>query len=147
MLIRDFQPEDHKELFELWEELEMGGEERGDTLEVILETINRGGKLILMEDDEKNILIGSSWMTYDGRRLFLHHFGIKNEYQRKGHGLKLAFASLEFIKLKGQQVKLEVHKDNLAAKSLYEKVGFSAFTDYDIYMIRKPGNIDLQGFE
>ena len=34
------------------------------------------------------------------------------------------------------QVKLEVHKENYPAQRLYEKLGFFAFRDYDIYMIR-----------
>ena len=29
-------------------------------------------------------------MTWDGRRIYLHHFGILPEYQRKGLGRKLA---------------------------------------------------------
>ena len=37
----------------------------------------------------------------------------------------------------GRQVKMEVHKENFAAKKLYEKLGFFAFRDYDIYMIRE----------
>ena len=75
-------------------------------------------------------------MTWDGRRIYLHHFGILPEYQRQGLGRKLAEASLEWLREQGQQVKMEVHKKNHQAKKLYEKLGFFAFSDYDIYMIR-----------
>jgi len=146
MQFRDYHQGDFSELNHLWGELGMGGEERGDTEEIILRTLEMGGKLIIMEDDAGRI-IGSSWMTFDGRRLFLHHFGIKKTYQRKGLGTKLAIKSLEYIRSKGYQVKLEVHKNNLIAKKLYEKAGFFAFTDYDIYMIRKPGQINLKEHE
>jgi ribosomal protein S18 acetylase RimI-like enzyme len=147
MIIRDFLPEDYQQIFDLWVELDMGGLERGDTLEVLLQTIDKGGKLLIMEEPVKHSIIGSSWITNDGRRLFLHHFGIKKDYQGRGLGMKLAIASLKFIKEKGMQVKLEVHKENIAAKKLYEKTGFNAFTDYDIYMIRKPHEIDPAEFE
>lgn len=144
MLIRDFLPEDFSHVLTLWRELDMSSEERGDSEEIILQTIQHGGKLILMIDTETATLVGSSWMTFDGRRIFLHHFGIKKEYQRKGWGLKLALESIKFIKDKGYQVKLEVHKKNVAAKKLYEKLGFFAFTDYDIYMIRNTEEISLE---
>lgn len=141
MLVRDYQPEDYPVLMNLWLELGLSSVERDDNKEVILQTINHGGKLILLEDPKTGTLVGSSWMTFDGRRIYLHHFGIKKEFQRQGWGLKLAQESLKYIKKQGYQVKLEVHKDNLAAKKLYEKVGFFAFTDYDIYMIRRTENI------
>ena len=75
-------------------------------------------------------------MTWDGRRIYLHHFGILPDFQGRGFGTELAQKSLEWIRQTGQQVKLEVHKDNFKAKLLYEKLGFFAFRDYEIYMIR-----------
>ena len=81
-------------------------------------------------------VIGTSWMTFDGRRILLHHFGIHPEYQRKGIGLLLARESLKFVKQKGYQVKLEVHKNNHAAIELYKKLGFTYLGDYDVYIIR-----------
>ncbi len=137
MIIRDYKAVDFPELSLLWDDLGLGGIERGDTPEIIDQTISMGGKLLIMEDSEKGIIIGSSWMTFDGRRIFIHHFGIRKSYQGTGLGTLLTKESLKFIKNKGYQVKLEVHKDNNVAKYLYEKAGFFAFTDYDIYMIRK----------
>lgn len=137
MIIRDYKPVDYPALFSLWEELGLGGTERGDTADIIDQTISMGGKLLIMEDKNNNGIIGSSWMTFDGRRIFLHHFGIKKSHQGKGLGTTLTEESLKFIKHKGYQVKLEVHKDNLVAKRLYEKAKFIVFKDYDIYMMRK----------
>lgn len=141
MHFRDYRKDDFKEVSELWDELDMGGKERGDSAEIIDQTLSMGGKLIILEDESRMKIVGTSWMTFDGRRIFLHHFGIRAENQGKGWGAKLAMESLKFIRSKGNQVKLEVHKNNFVAKKLYEKAGFSAFTDYDIYMIRKPAEI------
>jgi len=129
--IRDYQPEDFASLIELWQETNLAQPERGDQ-----QCNDKGGRLLLMEETEKETIIGSSWMTWDGRRIYLHHFGILPSYQGLGLGTELAEKSLEWIREKGQQVKLEVHKENHAAKRLYEKLGFFAFRDYDIYMIR-----------
>ncbi len=141
MKVRDFQPEDYPHLLALWEELGLNSRERGDDLDTILRTIKLGGKLLVMEDPANGKIIGSSWMTYDGRRILLHHFGIKKSYQRKGLGFLLVKASLVYIKAHGSQVKLEVHKDNFAAQELYKKAGFFAFVDYDILMIRNVKDI------
>jgi len=134
--IRDYRPEDFASLLKLWQETNLAQPERGDNAEVIKRCNDQGGRLLLMEETENEIIIGSSWMTWDGRRIYLHHFGILPSYQGLGLGTELAEKSLEWIRQKGQQVKLEVHKENHAAKRLYEKLGFFAFRDYDIYMIR-----------
>ncbi len=134
--IRDYRPEDFETIYDLWVQTDLTQPERGDSAEVIERCIERGGRLLVMEDYEDGKIIGSSWMTWDGRRIYLHHFGILPAYQGRGLGTELARESLEWIRKTGQQVKLEVHKDNVAAKRLYEKLGFFAFRDYDIYMIR-----------
>ena len=76
----------------------MAKPERGDNEEVIERCNVRGGRLLIMEDTESGKLIGSSWMTWDGRRIYLHHFGILPGFQRMGLGTKLARKSLEWIR-------------------------------------------------
>lgn len=136
MKFQDYHPDDYSELYSFWEELGLTGPERGDTPEIISQTLKMGGKLLIMKDSVEQTIVGSSWMTFDGRRVFMHHFGILKSHQNKGLGSLLAKESMKFIRNMGYQVKLEVHKNNIAAKVLYKKLGFFAFTDYDIYMIR-----------
>jgi len=133
---RNFSEKDFQEIQKLWELTDMGGSERRDDAETILRCNQHGGHFIILDLPAENKIIGTSWMTWDGRRIFLHHFCIHPEYHRKGLGELLGAESLKFIKKKRAQVKLEVHKENLAAKKLYKKLGFFAFEDYDIYMIR-----------
>ena len=121
----------------------MGARERGDNLEIILQTIEHGGKLFVLLEEDTGRLVGSSWITFDGRRLFIHHFGISKEYRRKGWGTKLLKESLKFVKESGYQVKLEVHRNNIPAINLYQKVGFKSYSEYILHMIRKPGEIKL----
>ncbi len=133
---RDFSRQDFPEILKLWEINDMGGAERGDTADTILQCNSQGGHFIIMDLPGEKKIIGTSWMTWDGRRMFLHHFCIHPSYQKMGLGEMLGIESLKFIKKKNAQVKLEVHKENLPAKKLYKKLGFFAFEDYDIYMIR-----------
>lgn len=134
--LRDFSKKDFQEIRILWKLNDMGGSERGDDAETIMNCNQHGGHFIVMDLPTENKIIGTSWMTWDGRRIFLHHFCIHPDYQGLGLGELLGEESLKFIKNKKAQVKLEVHKKNTPAKKLYKKLGFFAFEDYDIYMIR-----------
>ncbi|MBN2697556.1 MAG: GNAT family N-acetyltransferase [Bacteroidales bacterium] len=143
MLIRDYRKGDYQEIAALWNETGVGNPARGDTEASVENCLSIGGRLLVMEDPAAGCIIGTSWMTFDGRRLFLHHFCIRPAYQGKGYGNQLTEASLGYIKSTGCQVKLEVHAGNRIARNLYEKYGFFNFEDYLIYMIREVKNIPL----
>ena len=136
-LIRDYRESDYASLLKLWNETELAQPERKDDSGVIKRCNDMGGCLLVLENATSGEIIGSSWMTWDGRRIYLHHFGIHPDWQNLGFGTKLAEASLDWISQTGKQVKMEVHKENNAAIRLYEKLGFFAFKEYDLYMIRE----------
>ena len=141
-IIRDYNcDDDFPEVESLWKETGIAGEERGDSPDSIRRCIQHGGRFLVLVDRQKNRLAGTSWLTFDGRRLHLHHFAIKPMYQNKKLGKRLGLATLEYIKETGYQVKLEVHKENHIAKKFYKKLGFFAFEDYDIFMIRNTNKI------
>ncbi len=134
-LIRDFKDPDFPQIAELWAKLDLGSPKRGDTLEVVQRTLGHGGIFLVLETAAGEI-IGTAWMTTDARRLYLHHFGIAPACQRQGLGKLLLQASLKRAKATGLQIKLEVHRDNLAAIALYRSAGFARLGDYDSYIIR-----------
>jgi ribosomal protein S18 acetylase RimI-like enzyme len=136
LIIRDYQEEDYDELINFWYLTDMGNPERGDSRETINRTLQLGGKLLIMESTSSKQICGSSWMTYDGRRILLHHFGILPECQGKGLSKILLKESLQFIKSNGAQVKLEVHSTNFKAINLYKKFGFKHLGEYNVYIIR-----------
>ncbi|MBE9466716.1 MAG: GNAT family N-acetyltransferase [Bacteroidetes bacterium] len=135
-IIRDFSADDIKQINEIWQQTDLGNAERGDNENIINNTIKIGGKFLVLENSEHNEIIGTSWITTDNRRLYLHHFGIKPEYQKKGLGIMLAKASLEFAKKKNMQIKLEVHENNKGAIELYKKLGFKYLGNYKVLIIR-----------
>lgn len=140
--IRDFQTSDFEDLSEVWQLTNPGNPARGDNLEIILQSIAMGGKLLVALNSDGKV-IGTSWMTFDGRRIHLHHFGIHPNYQRKGIGKMLTRESLRFVKAKGYQVKLEVHRSNIPAINLYKQFGFQYLGDYDVYIIRDLNSIEV----
>ncbi len=140
--IRDFQPDDFDGLSQVWQLTGLGNPARGDNLEIILQSIAMGGKLLVALNSESKV-IGTSWMTFDGRRIHLHHVGIHPNYQRMGIGKMLTRESLRFVKTKGYQVKLEVHRDNIAAINLYKQFGFQYLGEYDVYIVRDLNSISV----
>lgn len=134
--IREYTPADYEAMVSLWESIGLGGKHRGDDQGIIERTIQQGGKLLLMETIPGKEIIGSSWITTDGRRSYLHHFGIASRFQGKGLSKTLLEASMAFARQTGLQVKLEVHRGNERAVNLYKKAGFDYLGDYDVYIVR-----------
>lgn len=133
---RDYQKKDYPAVLKVWKETGMGGAERGDDEAVIQRTIESGGKLIVLLLGKA--IIGTSWLTVDGRRIYLHHFGILPQWQGRGWSHILLRDSLEWARAQNMQIKLEVHQDNSAAVNLYRKSGFKYLGDYDVYIVRNP---------
>jgi len=133
-IIKDFTDNDYNELINLWEITGLNTPGRGDNISIIKQTLSMGGKMLMIFSATQ--LIGSSWLTTDGRRLYLHHFCIHPDFQGQGLSKALLKASLNFAKKINQQIKLEVHKDNLIAKKLYKNYGFKYLGDYEVYIIR-----------
>lgn len=142
IVIRDYRASDYPALCDLWVATDVGRPDRGDDNETILRSVALGGKMLIMED-EQGFLIGSSWMTFDGRRIHLHHFAILPSHQGRGLSKPLLRESLSFVKEKGYQVKLEVHQSNHKAINLYKKAGFKYLGDYDVYIIRDINSIEI----
>lgn len=134
--IRHYQHDDYDAIIALWKSLGLGSEQRGDNRDVIERTICAGGKLLVMVDLVTQKIMGTSWLTVDGRRTYLHHFGIAENQQGQGLAKMLLSESLKEAGKIGLQLKLEVHRDNMKALGLYEKAGFSYLGDYLVYIIR-----------
>lgn len=134
--IRQYREGDYEHIAGFWELTGMGSPERGDSKRVVEDTIRLGGSLLVMEEKISGRIAGTSWMTFDGRRILLHHFGIRPELQGNGLSKFLLEESLKFVKKRGYQVKLEVHNNNIKAINLYKKYGFRHLGEYNVYIIR-----------
>lgn len=135
-IVRDYGEGDFKQISDLWRRTDMGNPLRGDDAGTIMDSISLGGSFLILEEKKSRRICGTSWMTFDGRRIHLHHFGILPEYQGKGLANALLAESMRFAKTMGYQVKLEVEISNIKAINLYKKFGFTRLGDYDVYIIR-----------
>jgi ribosomal protein S18 acetylase RimI-like enzyme len=135
MIIRNYQPGDFPQIEILWKETGIFKSERGDTPEIIELCNAQGGRFLIMEDERDHRVTGTTWLTWDGRRVLLHHFAVLPSMRRKGYGRELANASLEFARQKKCPVKLEVNRHNFPAVQLYRQLGFKVFENYEVYII------------
>jgi len=135
-LVRDYWAADYPHVADIWERTGISTPGRGDTAEVIENTLRRNGRLLVLVDRASDRVVGTSWLTNDGRRLYLHHFAIDPKYQGSGFSKPLMRESLKIAKEIGLQIKLEVARDNDRAIHFYEKAGFKPLGDYAVYIIR-----------
>jgi len=135
MIIREFRQEDFTEVESLWKETGVFRPERGDTPETILRCNRQGGKFLVMEEEAEHRIIGTSWLTWDGRRVFMQYFTVHPSVQGLGYGRELALASMSFARTKKAPIKLEVHRDNFPAVRLYRSMGFKILEGYEVYMV------------
>ncbi len=142
-LIRKYQKGDFDGISKLWILTDMSHPVRGDNEETIESTLKLGGTLLILENKLTGLICGTSWMTFDGRRVYLHHFGIHPEFQGNGLSKLLLQRSLDFARKKGRQIKLEVNRNNIKAIELYRKAGFIQLGDFEVYIIRDLSKINV----
>lgn len=123
-----FNKDVYEQIGTLWNLTGVGNPLRGDTIEVIYQTLEQRGRILTLWEEQT--LIGSAWLTQDGRRLYLHHMSIHPAYQGKGFSHLLMQESVAYGKELGLQIKLEVNKQNTAAFHLYQKYGFTEIAGY-----------------
>jgi [ribosomal protein S18]-alanine N-acetyltransferase len=119
---------------EIWQQTGVGNPARGDSFEVVNRTLQHGGKILTLYQNDK--IIGTVWVTHDFRRLYIHHMAIHPAWQGKGLSHYLLEASIEYAHELGYQAKLEVERDNLPAKHLYTKYGFKELGDFLVLIKR-----------
>ncbi len=120
---------------ELWQKTGIENPARGDTFDILQSTIKFNGVLLgLYEND---LLLGTAWLTDDGRRLYLHHMAIEPSYQGKGLSNILMHEIVKIAKERKLQIKLEVGINNTKAISLYKKYDFDELGNYKVLINRK----------
>ncbi|MDP2172179.1 MAG: GNAT family N-acetyltransferase [Candidatus Cloacimonadaceae bacterium] len=119
----------------IWHETGIGNPDRADSFAAIQDNLDHGGLLLLAEIGDD--VIGTIWLSHDFRRLYIHHMAVLPALQNRGVGKSLLQEALAIAKDLGYQAKLEVHKDNAAARHLYQNLGFEDLEGYITMIIRR----------
>ncbi len=130
----EFNHKIYKQITKLWVLTGIANPDRKDSLQTISKTIELGGLIYSLWDID--LLIGTIWLSNDGRRLHAHHMCIHPDYRGKGLAKLLLNPALKYAKKLGLQPKLEVHETNPVARELYKKNGFIELPGY-IVMVKR----------
>ncbi len=93
---------------------------------------NKTAYNFVMELD--NNIIGYIFLRIIDAEAHILNFAIDRRFQKKGFGKKLLEYGIDFIKkYRCMEIYLEVREDNIAARALYEKIGFESVFIRDKY--------------
>lgn len=141
-LIRTYQTSDHPALITLWQECGLNPR-AGEDSAGLAAISQRNPGLFLIAIDGANTLIGSVLGTYDGRRGWINHLCVTQNYRHLG----LASQLLETVEAKlyrqgCQQINLLIYPDN--SYDLEEWYGRRGYQKRELIFMYKEASHDKQ---
>ena len=129
-MIRIMQIEDYEKVYDLWVHTAgMGLNTTDDSKEGIEKYLLRNLNTCFVAE-ENGELIGVIMSGHDGRRGFIHHTTVRDEYRGKGIGKELVDSALAALEKEGiHKVALVAFEKNVLGYTFWEKVGFTVRND------------------
>ena len=129
-MIRIMQIEDYEKVYDLWiHTAGMGLNTTDDSKEGIQKYLLRNPNTCFVAE-ENGELIGVIMSGHDGRRGFIHHTTVRDEYRGKGIGKELVDSALAALEKEGiHKVALVAFEKNALGNAFWEKVGFTTRKD------------------
>ena len=123
--IRSMQLDDYEDVHQLWSSCDgIGLNEVDDSKKGIEKFLVRNPKTCFVAEQEGKI-VGTILAGCDGRRAYLYHLAVLEEYRGKGIGKELVVTATEAIERLGiQKTALVVFSENEEANKFWEKMGF-----------------------
>ena len=130
MIIRSMNIDDYEEVYALWMSCKnMGFNNLDDSREGIEKFLarNPNTSFIALENEK---IIGIILAGHDGRRGYIYHMSVDENYRKQGIGKQLVEKSLTQLKKEGiNKVALLVFNRNEIGNAFWEKQGFIARGD------------------
>ncbi len=122
--------DDYDEIYALWMSCKnMGFNDKDDSYEGIDAFLKRNPTTNFVATCDNNI-VGVILCGNDGRRGFIHHMAVSENYRRQGIASKLVSLGLNALKECGiTKVALLVFERNKDGNAFWEKMGFTARHD------------------
>jgi N-acetylglutamate synthase len=122
----------YNKALELWKKSEgigLSSSDDFDNLEVYIQQNRDYSFLALLEGE----VVGTILAGHDYRRGYIYHFIVDKNYRKQGIGKLLLEKSLTKLKNAGiKKCHIAVYKDNIEAKSIWERIGFKLRYDLDM---------------
>lgn len=130
MTIRTMDIKDFEKIYDLWIHTEgIGLNSTDDSKEGIAKYLLRNPHTCFVAEDNGKI-IGSIMSGHDGRRGFIYHTTVKEEYRGQGIGKKLVDFAMKALEAEGiHKAALVVFENNLSGNDFWERAGFTVRDD------------------
>lgn len=130
MNIRYMTIEDYPQVYQLWISTPgMGLNDLDDSPEGIEKYLKRNPRTCFVAQKGEEI-VGAILAGHDGRRGFIYHTAVSEEYRRRGVGRRLTEAVLEALEAEGiHKAALVVFAKNDLGNAFWESMGFEPRTD------------------
>jgi len=133
ILIAEMQISDYDEMCELWRKTSGVGLSSADKKEYIEGFLSRNKGLSYVCRHNGKI-VGTIMCGHDGRRGYIYHVAVVEEYRRRGIGRKLVETSLERLKSEGiDKCHLFVIAENTIGKNFWTSMGWDRRDDIIVY--------------
>jgi len=94
------------------------------------------------------MIIGAILSGHDGRRGYIYHVAVKEEYRKRGIGKKLVDEVLKSLKAEGiNKVALVVFDNNSSGNAFWESLGFMERTDLEGFTSTYREDVELLSLE
>ena len=130
MNIRHMLIEDYDEVYQLWAGTAgMGMRSVDDSLEGIAKFLKRNPSTSFLAQSE-NEMVGIILCGHDGRRGYIYHTAVKQDYRSKGIGKALVAAALDALKKEQiNKVALVAYSTNDLGNKFWQSIGFEIRND------------------
>ena len=130
MTIREMVTSDYEKVYDLWiHTTGMGLNNLDDSEEGIAKFLKRNPSTCFVAEQEGKI-IGVILAGHDGRRGFIYHTTVNQEYRKQGIGKELADHALDALEKEGiHKVALVVFDRNQLGNAFWENQGFTVRND------------------
>ena len=102
MTIESFAIDDYNEVYALWENIDGIGLSDADNRENLEAYLERNPGMSFVAKHE-GAIVGAVLAGHDGRRAYIHHLAVQEEYRRRGIGNELLRSCMEELKKAGLQ--------------------------------------------
>jgi N-acetylglutamate synthase len=130
--IAAFEPTDYEDVIALWQATEGLTLREVDSRDGMLAYLVRNPRLSFVARDS-GTLVGAVLAGTDGRRGYLQHLAVARPYRGQGLGRTLAERVVQALSEIGiEKCHLMVRRDNMAAKSFWEHLGWKLRGDIEV---------------
>ena len=133
-MIRVMQPQDYKQVYELWLRIRgFGIRSVDDSEENIVRFLQRNPNTSFVAEIDGKI-VGSLLCGHDGRRACFYHVCVDENYRQKGYATRMAECALEALKKEGiNKVNLMAFVSNEIGNRFWQDRGWREREDVNLY--------------